>query len=120
MIFAYQQKTGRLLAGALHVADGYSGQPPHVNDPAAESLQETGPIPRGAYLLDQVDDTTKLGPLAIRLVPFVTTVLYGRDGFWIHGDSAAKPGYASHGCIILPHDSRAWLSLFIGSTLVVV
>lgn len=37
----------------------------------------------------------------MRLTPYIENQMCGRDGFMIHGDSAAHPREASDGCIIL-------------------
>lgn len=45
---------------------------------------------------------------------------HGRTGFFIHGDSVARPGTASEGCIVLPHDVRVRLNAGTDKTLQVV
>lgn len=44
----------------------------------------------------------------------------GRTVFFIHGDSVARPGTASQGCVILPHDLRARINASPDKTLQVV
>lgn len=102
----YHQATGELLdPHGVHVATGYSGQPPHVNVPEAEGLRALGPIPRGVWEMFRFDvGTLSLGACVIRLRPL--QYAHGRTGFAIHGDSLSRPGYASHGCIILPRHVR--------------
>jgi hypothetical protein len=64
-------------------------------------------------------ETSLHGPYVIILTPSAETRQrvsdLGRDpdSFRIHGDSIARPGYASQGCIILGHPARfaMWTSL---------
>ncbi len=39
---------------------------------------------------------------AIPLTPAPANRMFGRSGFFVHGDSNAHPGEASQGCIIMP------------------
>ncbi len=32
--------------------------------------------------------------------------MFGRSGFFMHGDSLAHPGQSSEGCIVMPEDVR--------------
>lgn len=80
---------------------GYSGQPPHVNDTAAEGLKASGPIPRGAYRVSRAFDHVRLGPCVMFLEP-KSGEMFGRSGFFIHGDNEYGNRTASHGCIVLP------------------
>ena len=99
--------TGLLAADGTQLdASGYSGHPPHVNDVGAQGLHAQGPIPAGTWKLGEPADHPNLGPLAIPLEPADGTDTFGRDGFFIHGDSIEHPGFASHGCIVLPRDVR--------------
>ena len=44
-------------------------------------------------------DDPKLGPIVMSLTDSGEDEMFGRDGFFIHGDNARHD--ASHGCIIL-------------------
>ncbi len=109
MTWFYEQLTGRLLdpAGEV-VAIGYSGQPPHSNDPDAQDLHNFGPIPQGFWqAVELIPESLSHGPYVIRLEPYSTTQTFGRTGFLIHGERIAPPpGLASNGCIILSRDVR--------------
>jgi hypothetical protein len=92
------------------IAHGYSGgncgkNPEWVNN--SESEQNHGAtIPQGLYHRGVLVPHSQLGVDAIQLVPDQSTVLYGRSGFYVHGDNQDCNKSASEGCIILPHDIR--------------
>ena len=108
MSWNYSQATGRLTdpAGAF-AGVGYSGQPPYVNDGAAENIACKGPIPCGMWEVVGAEDSPTLGPLTLILSPDAATrskVLgYGRDPdtFRMHGERLEPPpGFASDGCLV--------------------
>ncbi len=110
-MWTYEQSTGQLYDTAMAPvgAPGYSGHPPHVNDPAAQNIPFQGPIPAGVWNMVQCIETgAPQGPCVIVLQPDITTVTYGRDGFLVHGDLVENPGaeMASEGCIILTRPVR--------------
>ena len=108
MAWTFQQLTGNFIDpdGALK-GKGYSGQPPHSNDPTAQDQHNIGPIPQGLWqAVELIPQSTSHGPYAIRLEPYPATVTFGRSGFMLHGDSIARPGFASDGCIIQSRDIR--------------
>ena len=108
MAWLYEQLTGNLYApDGLLAGTGYSGQPPHTNIPADQSLEGLGPIPCGLWhAVEMIPDTEKHGPYVIRLEPDPATDTLGRSGFLMHGDSIARPGYGSDGCIVEPRAVR--------------
>lgn len=126
----YEQSTGRFRILAvvdgtdeertIHTADGYAGRGGCKNAPRCEKVQSRGPLPRGFYRVGAPRHHPRLGPLALPLHPLRVTEMYGRSGFYIHGDSAKDPGNASHGCIILPRASREAIVEFCVATLEVV
>lgn len=111
-------RTGEFIApNRKLVGYCYSGQPPFVNDPTKVAIKDRGPLPPGPYRMESPINTdpdrsewgahAHLGPFVIPLTPEPMPEypnprgwLYGRSGFYIHGDSIAKPGYASDGCIV--------------------
>jgi hypothetical protein len=108
VIYFYNQSTGQFYDefGKLLVI-GYSGYPPHKNDASAQRIHDQGPIPRGFWKCSALFPThNKLGPVVIELTPSSFTDTFGRSGFFIHGESIAHPGFASHGCLILPRPVR--------------
>lgn len=104
--WTFDQRTGELHDPAgVYVATGYSGHPPHTNVPQAEALPGEGPIPRGVWEMFRFDVMgAGLGPFVIRLRPLQP--VHGRSGFAVHGDSLTRPGFASHGCVILARAVR--------------
>ena len=108
-MWTYSQSTGALSApdGTL-AGEGYSGHPPHVNDPNAQSIPDVGPIPEGGYTIGPFFTDPEKGPLPAHCTPILQMRMFGRDGFMIHGDSILHLGerVASHGCIIMAHDVR--------------
>ena len=102
MPWTYEIASGRLWNDGYFYARGYSGAPGHVNNTDDQALVNLGPLPEGDYTLEAPIDSEKLGPLAIPLVPDETNQMYGRSGFFIHGDSKEHPGLecASEGCPI--------------------
>jgi hypothetical protein len=109
-MWTYSQSTGELrgVEGAL-IATGYSGRGEHKNDPDSQEIENEGPIPRGRWLIVAVFDSPTHGPFCLRLLPQIEMDTFGRSGFLIHGDSAAHPGEASQGCIILPRKIREYI-----------
>lgn len=105
-MWTYDQKTGDMSNGEIR-SKGYSGHPPHTNDPAAQKLHCVGPIPQGFYNMAQlIEGQTTHGPYVIRLEPATGNAMFERSGFLIHGDSIAAPGTASNGCIIMSRPMR--------------
>jgi hypothetical protein len=80
---------------------GYSGSGGGKNNSAAQELKSLGPIPIGNYKIGAAFTHKTKGPVCMRLTPAKTNNMFGRRGFMIHGDSIARPGTASTGCIIL-------------------
>lgn len=105
-MWIYSQSSGNLWGddGSLF-ATGYSGYGEGKNNPAQESVRNIGPIPRGDWVIAGVYDSGRIGPLAIKLAPSGHDAR-ARTYFRIHGDSAAHPGEASKGCIILGRNTR--------------
>jgi hypothetical protein len=73
-----------------------------------QATKEVGPIPQGKWTIVGPPQNINPGPgiYCLRLTPVVGTNTFGRADFFMHGDSASHPGCASHGCIIMPHDTR--------------
>lgn len=94
------------------VGCGYSGYGPDKNQPCSEGKEGRGPIPSGVYFILSPRDTEDHGPYVLPLLPADGTrqriLALGRDpdSFLIHGDSIAKPGMASKGCVIQAPDVR--------------
>lgn len=108
-MWLYHQDTGAISRDGLEIARGYSGYPPRVNDPTAEALPNVGPIPRGTWTIGDAYQHATLGPVTMNLEMIASdnpSAPFGRGAFRIHGDRVAAPGYASHGCVVLPRTAR--------------
>jgi hypothetical protein len=107
-MWTYQQATGFLIApnGARLVPAGYAGWGVGKNNPSLQSLEFVGPIPQGVYEAGEPEDSIRLGKFAIPLVPRAENEMYGRSGFFMHGDSLDNPGNASDGCIVQSYEHR--------------
>lgn len=114
----YKQSTGEMFFDGKLVAKGYSGQPTAKNDGSKEKVKATGPIPVGRYTLGS-PRTYKAMKDCVDLTPDGHDA-HGRTEFMIHGDSKAKPGTASMGCIILDPAERKALLATKSKTLEVV
>jgi hypothetical protein len=97
--------TGKQIA--LGYAGGNLGKNPEgINNPLVVSVHNIGPLPPGFYTFGHLyDPHPKLGRYAFELIPDAQNVMFGRSGFFCHGDTAISR-HASEGCIIMPHDIR--------------
>lgn len=117
MPWTYEQSTGRLFAPNGELAGrGYAGgncgnDPEGINNPDMQDCKCVGPIPVGAYAFGAPLPQSKLGPFAIPLIPNAENEMFGRCGFFMHGDTKI-PRRASEGCIIMPRSVReaCWAS----------
>jgi hypothetical protein len=106
-LFTYSQLTGVMTQDGEVIGEGYSGNAAGKNNPAMQNVPNVGPLPQGLWEIGIPEDRNgTLGPVAMPLAPEDGTETFGRSEFWIHGDSAAHPGLASHGCIIMPRSVR--------------
>jgi hypothetical protein len=101
-MWVYNQSNGVLAHNGQQIGVGYSGHPPHVNDPTAEAVRGVGPLPRGFWTFGEAVEHGTLG-WALPITPNIGTNTYGRSGFWCHGDEVEHPGQelASDGCMIM-------------------
>lgn len=98
-MWTYAQRTGELLHDGAFEGSGYSGRAGGRNNPDAQAIRDTGPVPEGFYSIGEAFDHPRLGPCVMPLYPEPGTNTFGRSAFYIHGDNARHD--ASHGCIIL-------------------
>ncbi|MBY0266581.1 MAG: DUF2778 domain-containing protein [Burkholderiales bacterium] len=94
----------------------YSGRGIGLNNPAAQNVRNTGPLPQGTYTVGAA--THQRGPQTRPLTPAPSNTMFGRSGFLIHGDNPAQNYTASEGCIITPRSCRE--AIPTGETLQVV
>lgn len=121
MLLTYHQVTGLLKddTGAV-IGVGYSGHMDGRNTPEAAGEHSIGPLPLGDYTIAAPVTHPTLGPLAYQLQPAQSNEMYGRGGFWIHGDNPAHPGLSSDGCIVMDRVWRAALGPYVGATIQVI
>lgn len=107
MAWTYIQRTGALWRNGQFVAYGYSGHDKGVNNPDLQDVPMVGPIPKGTWQITTwIDDHPHLGPCVSHLIPSPDTNVFGRSGFFIHGDNAQMDHTGSDGCIVLSPDVR--------------
>ena len=108
-MWTYSQSSGVLAdPTGKPCAAGYSGHGPGLNNPAMQDIHNIGPVPQGLYSLGAPLDHPTCGPFAIPLIPHDGNEMFGRSGFYVHGDDVRYPGQevASDGCIVLDRPDR--------------
>ena len=111
-MWTYSQSTGVMTdPDGNKVATGYAGgncgeNPDGVNNPAMQDRKGIGPLPQGIYSFGDPLSQSKLGPFAIPLIPSPDNEMYGRGGFFCHGDNLDMDHSASEGCVIMPRTVR--------------
>lgn len=98
----YEQRTGHLWRDETLIGLGYAGRGLGLNNPAAQSQRDIGPLPQGRYQLF-ASTIRRLGPpgCVFGLSPDAKNFMFGRSGFFIHCDNAAADFSASEGCIVI-------------------
>lgn len=120
MTWTYTQSSGALSHDGELIATGYAGIGPGLNNPADQDKPFQGPLPTGSYGIGPViADGGHLGPYVMALSPWAVNNMFGRSGFYIHGDNQDQNNTASNGCIVL---ARQWRTMIANSndTLLVV
>jgi len=109
-MWTYRQSDGLLTdPSGKELINGYAGHGVGLNNPEMQDVIGIGPLPVGFYMISPPENDPKLGPYAMRLTPERRNVMFGRAGFFIHGDrkdALTNPHMASDGCIILPLSYR--------------
>ncbi len=70
------------------------------NNPAMTQMKDIGPLPVGLYTIMPPKNYGTVGQYAMALVPDPTNEMFGRSGFFMHGDSRENQGLDSDGCIV--------------------
>lgn len=112
-MWIYKQGSGWLNQNTTLVGTGYAGREAGKNNPAMQNVKGIGPLPVGFYVIGSPHDyigtkcstcglvhQNSVGKYALGLNPDSSNNMFGRDSFYMHGDSAEHPGLASHGCIV--------------------
>ena len=111
MAWTFEQSTGKLYdPDGTYIGTGYSGgdcgrNPESVNNPDMQGTHGCT-IPQGNYARGQVIEGSHLGAFAIQLIPNPYNQMYGRSGFFMHGDNSEGNQSASEGCLIFPRSIR--------------
>lgn len=110
MAWTFTVNIGQLLSPTGTESNAYAGgdkgtQRQAINNVTFESIPDVGPLPRGGYTFGIPVEGTHLGPLAIPLHPDPGNTMFGRSGFYCHGDTEI-PGAASDGCIVTDRATR--------------
>lgn len=120
MTWTYSQSTGRLSHDGEVIATGYAGHDAGLDDPNAQQTAFVGPLPRGTYDIGSpISDGGHMGPYVLPLSPWPINNMFGRSGFYIHGDTPARDQSASNGCIVLDRQWRALITQSSDPVLVV-
>ena len=113
-MWTYSQSTGSMMdPEGVVIGHGYSGNGEGLNNPAMQSVHDVGPLPQGFYVMSELlEDDSVVGEYAIRLQPDPTTEMFGRSGFFCHGDNPSADHTASDGCIVQLRRTRVamWTS----------
>lgn len=111
--FIYEQANGNLWYGLTLLGTGYAGAPAGKNNPAMQNVPNVGPLPCGWYTIGAPTDSTHCGQEAMPLRPDATNEMFGRSGFFMHGDDRAHPGDGSDGCIVQARPVRDAVVKFV-------
>jgi hypothetical protein len=117
----YVQRTGNVYDGTKLIGSCYSGNDldpknPGLNNPAAEDIENHGPIPAGLYTLTMPFTHPRAGAFTMRLKPDASNTMHDRDGFMWHGDNAMMNHTASDGCIVGAHFIRVNVNAECGAS----
>lgn len=120
MSWKWKITSGELLnQNDIHVGTGYAGHGEGLNNPAMTGTPDVGPLPPGTYHIGPHEDNPHVGRFAMRLTPDAKNKMFGRSGFFIHGDNPKLNHSASDGCIILPRSVRNDIANSADDTLIV-
>ena len=102
----YSQGKGVFLTPGNNVLSGcYSGGGPtgisiYRNNPEWQFVPNWGSLPQGQYTISPEHTVPHLGPCVMALTPSPDNEMFGRSGFFIHGDNPEENFTASDGCIV--------------------
>lgn len=120
MTWEWTIQTGELTHDGVLIGTGYAGHGSGVNNPAEQSIPNTGPVPAGRYMIGPAFVHPVCGPVSMQLIPDRSDNEFGRSGFLIHGDNFACNETASDGCIVLDRPVRDVIAAAMDRELIVV
>lgn len=89
------------------IGHGYSGNGDAINDPAQTDKHAHGPLPVGHYSIGSAEDRPQsVGAFALPLTPDPANQMFGRSGFFVHGDNPQQNQTASDGCVVTARPVR--------------
>jgi len=89
LMLYYSQTSGLLKQDDKALGYGYAGHGTGLNNPDFQAVKSTGPIPRGKWEIGKFfDNPGHLGPIVAALRPIGGQNVFGRGGFFIHGDNS--------------------------------
>ena len=110
-MWTFSQSTGGISHNGVHAGTGYAGgnkgaNPEGVDNPSEQNIPRVGPLPRGFYTIEQPNN--HIGPFSMPLTPDASNEMFGRSGFYIHGDNVERAGQeaGSEGCIVTGRATR--------------
>lgn len=103
-MWTLNQKTGEIRQDGHLVGMGYAGKGEGKNNPEMQAIHNVGPLPCGLYQIGEPKEGTHMGAFALELIPHDSNEMFGRDGFFWHGDDGK--GTASEGCIVSSYALR--------------
>jgi hypothetical protein len=120
MTWSYTQGSGQLSHDGEIIGKGYAGVAAGWNNPAAQDQPFVGPLPQGTYTIGEpMADGGHMGPYVLPLTPWTNNNMFGRAGFFVHGDNQSMNNTASNGCIVLARALRVMIAQSGDNTLVV-
>lgn len=107
-MWIYQQSTGKLTLNGTLIGTGYAGHGAGKNNPAMQSVHNVGPLPEGFYTIGAVEAVGPgmTGKYVLPLTPDPKNAMFGRSGFFMHGDNPQMNFTASDGCMVFGFTSR--------------
>lgn len=80
------------------------------NNPAMTHVKDIGPLPVGMYTIMPPKDYVTVGKFAMQLIPDITNEMFGRGGFYMHGDSFEDQVVDSDGCPVQQRPVREFVA----------
>lgn len=109
----FSQSTGIIRHDDETITAGYAGNGFGKNNPGMQDVHNVGPLPQGVYQIQEpIQQDVRLGHYVMPLAPSMENTMFGRSGFYWHGDNPAHIGESSDGCIVTGLQARidAWSS----------
>jgi hypothetical protein len=110
--WVFESSTGKMfrpdgsLAGTGYAGGNCGKNPEGINNPKMQNVKLIGPLPEGFYTFGGlIACDPHLGLYVYPLMPDHDNIMFGRGGFYNHGDTKT-PRCASEGCIVMSYAIR--------------